>query len=173
MYPGVTAIRELLLTFAGPARVWIVARLDLDNGLSGTQVNALIDGIWSRMKREAEEIYRVYIVPVIMTFVQAGEGVVNVVLLAPVWMQITHLFMADLLWVVLVLLTAEVIAFGPAKVIRRFDERQLQSRRSPRSFFKLCACQQVVQLCLEQLCLSCIVGRRGVLAGRNEYDAQC
>ena len=69
----------------------------------------------SRMKREAEEIYRIGIVPVIMTFVQAGAGVVKVVLLAPVWMQITHLFIADSLWVVLVLLTAEVIAFGPAK----------------------------------------------------------
>ena len=29
-YPGVSAIRQLLVTFAGPGRVWIVARLDID-----------------------------------------------------------------------------------------------------------------------------------------------
>jgi len=27
-YPGVTAIRELLVTFLGPGRVWLIARLD-------------------------------------------------------------------------------------------------------------------------------------------------
>ncbi len=36
-YPGVTAIRELLATFVGPGRVWIVARVDIDDGLSGSR----------------------------------------------------------------------------------------------------------------------------------------
>jgi heme A synthase len=43
----------------------------------------------------------------LLTFLQAGGGVINVLLLAPVWMQITHLFIADSLWIALVLLTAE------------------------------------------------------------------
>lgn len=37
---------------------------------------------------------------------QLGAGVVNLALLAPVWMQILHLLLADLLWIALVLLCA-------------------------------------------------------------------
>jgi divalent metal cation (Fe/Co/Zn/Cd) transporter len=63
-YPGVTAIRELLFTFVGPSRVWIVARINIDNGLRAGQVKALTHGIESGMKHEAKDIYRVDIVPI-------------------------------------------------------------------------------------------------------------
>jgi len=49
-YPGVIAIRELLVTFVGPGRVWLVARVDIDDGLRGTQVEALVQGIESGLK---------------------------------------------------------------------------------------------------------------------------
>jgi len=62
-YPGVTSIRELVLTFLGPGQIWIVARVDIDEGLSGAQVEALVYGIESRMKHH-ENIYRVDIVPI-------------------------------------------------------------------------------------------------------------
>jgi cytochrome c oxidase assembly protein subunit 15 len=35
-------------------------------------------------------------------------GVVDVVLLAPVWLQVVHLFGADVLWAALVVLTARL-----------------------------------------------------------------
>jgi heme A synthase len=38
---------------------------------------------------------------------QVGAGLLNLVLLAPVWMQMVHLLLADLLWITLVLLCAE------------------------------------------------------------------
>jgi cation diffusion facilitator family transporter len=63
-YPGVTAIRELLFTFLGPGRVWVVARVDIDDGLSGAQVKALVRGIGSGMKHESEDVYRVDVVPI-------------------------------------------------------------------------------------------------------------
>jgi heme A synthase len=37
---------------------------------------------------------------------QIGAGLLNLVLLAPVWMQMVHLLLADLLWIALVLLCA-------------------------------------------------------------------
>jgi heme A synthase len=37
---------------------------------------------------------------------QVGAGVLNLTLLAPVWMQMVHLLLADLLWIALVLLCA-------------------------------------------------------------------
>jgi cytochrome c oxidase assembly protein subunit 15 len=41
---------------------------------------------------------------------QVVLGAVNVLLLAPVWLQIAHLLLADLLWIALVLLGAAVLA---------------------------------------------------------------
>jgi cation diffusion facilitator family transporter len=63
-HPGLTAIRELLVAFVGPGRVWIVARVDIDDGLRGAQVKSLVRGIESGLKHEAEEVYRADIVPI-------------------------------------------------------------------------------------------------------------
>ena len=63
-YPGVTAIRELLVTFVGPGRVWIVARVDIDDGLSGAQVKALVRDIEAGLKHGSEDVYRVDIVTI-------------------------------------------------------------------------------------------------------------
>jgi cation diffusion facilitator family transporter len=63
-YPGVTAIRQLLFTFVGPGRVWIVARVDIDDGLRGAQVKALVRGIESGLKHESESVYRVDVVAI-------------------------------------------------------------------------------------------------------------
>lgn len=41
--------------------------------------------------------------------VQVGLGVLNVVLLTPVWLQMIHLAVADLLWIVWVLLSVEAL----------------------------------------------------------------
>ncbi len=41
--------------------------------------------------------------------VQLVAGVINVVLLAPIWMQMLHLLLADLSWIVLVLLAASAL----------------------------------------------------------------
>ncbi len=41
---------------------------------------------------------------------QVAVGAVNVLLLAPVWLQLVHLLVADLLWIAVVLLAAAVLA---------------------------------------------------------------
>ncbi|MFB3777093.1 MAG: COX15/CtaA family protein [Bryobacteraceae bacterium] len=43
-----------------------------------------------------------------LVFLQLAAGVVNMVLLAPVWMQLVHLLLSVLLWICLVILTAEM-----------------------------------------------------------------
>jgi cation diffusion facilitator family transporter len=62
-YPGVTAIHEVLVTFIGPGRVWVIARLDVDDDLGGAQVKSLVRGIESGMKHESDAVYRVDVVP--------------------------------------------------------------------------------------------------------------
>ena len=47
---------------------------------------------------------------VTLFLIQLGAGVINLLLLAPVWMQLVHLFLADLIWITLVLLTAARLA---------------------------------------------------------------
>jgi heme A synthase len=44
---------------------------------------------------------------------QIAAGLANLLLLAPVWMQIVHLLLADLLWITLVLLSAATLKFQP------------------------------------------------------------
>lgn len=62
-YPGVTAIRGLLFTFVGPAQVWIVARVEIDDGLRAPHVKSLVRGIESGLKRASRYVYRVDVVP--------------------------------------------------------------------------------------------------------------
>ncbi|HEX3130218.1 MAG TPA: COX15/CtaA family protein [Thermoanaerobaculia bacterium] len=51
---------------------------------------------------------------VILVFLQVVAGVTNVILLAPVWMQIIHLLLADLLWISAVLLGAQSLSVESA-----------------------------------------------------------
>jgi len=43
---------------------------------------------------------------------QLGLGVFNVILLAPVWLQLVHLLVADLVWIGQVLLTILYLSAG-------------------------------------------------------------
>jgi heme A synthase len=45
-----------------------------------------------------------------LALLQLAAGIVNVILLAPIWMQILHLLIADALWIACVLLAARVLA---------------------------------------------------------------
>ena len=47
-------------------------------------------------------------------FVQLGAGTVNLLLLAPVWMQLVHLLLADAVWIATVLLAASALRVAPA-----------------------------------------------------------
>jgi cytochrome c oxidase assembly protein subunit 15 len=49
-----------------------------------------------------------------LALAQVAAGLINVVLLAPVWMQILHLFLADVLWIAVVLLAAQAFALPVA-----------------------------------------------------------
>jgi heme A synthase len=47
--------------------------------------------------------------------IEIAAGMLNLVLLAPIWMQLVHLLLADLLWIVLVLFTAAVLEKSPVQ----------------------------------------------------------
>ena len=62
-----------------------------------------------------------------LVVVQWVAGVMNVALLAPVWMQLVHLLLADLLWIALVLLGAAIFA-RTETVVEREDARLTEQR---------------------------------------------
>ena len=57
---------------------------------------------------------------------QLGAGLLNAALLAPVWLQIVHLLLADLLWLALVLLNASSLAQRDART-EEFERIGLRS----------------------------------------------
>jgi heme A synthase len=67
-----------------------------------------------RGQRVSENVMRWSSAVVWLTLFQFGLGGVNILLLTPVWTQLAHLLLTNLLWVSLVLLTASVLAAPPA-----------------------------------------------------------
>ena len=56
-----------------------------------------------------------------ITIFQLAAGMVNLSLLAPLWMQLTHLFIADVLWIAVVVLALQTcvrISFQPAQALK-------------------------------------------------------
>lgn len=66
-----------------------------------------------------------------VTVVQVILGGLNLALLAPVWLQLTHLLMADLLWIALVLLATELLRLGAEQ--KKAAEPELLNRGEPRA----------------------------------------
>jgi len=65
-----------------------------------------------RWKVEGSETQRWGRLLTMGVFLQLGAGLLNVLLLAPVWMQIVHLFLADTIWIMLALLTYSSLGLG-------------------------------------------------------------
>ncbi|HYH47695.1 MAG TPA: COX15/CtaA family protein [Thermoanaerobaculia bacterium] len=63
-----------------------------------------------RQRRPAPAVRRLANWTTGLVFLQLLAGAVNVLLLAPVWMQMVHLLLADVLWIAVVLLGATALA---------------------------------------------------------------
>jgi len=89
--PGIIAVGELIVTFLGPRRVWVVARVDIDDRLSGAQVKEvsltrLFDDAWENvmviMSRDAvksffliESRHRIRLSPALAELLDRGHRV--------------------------------------------------------------------------------------------------
>jgi cation diffusion facilitator family transporter len=63
-WPGIVSVRDLAVSFTGPHELWVVARVDIDDTLTGAQVEDLAAGIERRLMAEEPAISRVDVVPV-------------------------------------------------------------------------------------------------------------
>lgn len=60
--PGIVAVTELLVTFIGPRRAWVVARVAIDEAMTGASVEALGRAVEATLQRESPFIARVDLV---------------------------------------------------------------------------------------------------------------
>ena len=66
-----------------------------------------------------------------LVLLQFCFGAVNIALLTPVWMQVIHLLTADLIWIVLVLLTAEALGWQAEPVASRLSPSPTTAAATP------------------------------------------
>ena len=62
--PGIVAVSELLVTFVGPRRIWVVSRVDVDDGLRGDEVERLVRDTEQALRAQSNVIVRADIVTV-------------------------------------------------------------------------------------------------------------
>jgi len=61
--PGITAVGQLLVTFLGPRRLWVLARIELDGALTGAAVAELLRSTERAIHAQSPAIARVDLVP--------------------------------------------------------------------------------------------------------------
>jgi heme A synthase len=75
----------------------------------GTAIFATLAALAIAARRQDAETRRLAHVVVALFALQLAGGLLNVLLMAPVWMQLVHLLMADAVWLALVLLAASAL----------------------------------------------------------------
>jgi len=61
--PGIIAVRQLLVTFLGPRRLWVLARLELDDALDVPRMIELLTDTERMIRQQSPVIARVDLVP--------------------------------------------------------------------------------------------------------------
>ncbi len=69
-------------------------------------------GAYARTRLAAPAVHRMSRALTVLVVVQLVAGAINVALLAPAWLQIVHLLLADVLWIAATLLALEISAAG-------------------------------------------------------------
>ena len=82
----------------------ILLRLRSLHPIIAVMVSTILLGIARFSYSGREDLIRIRDILAGLTIVQLLAGAINVVLLAPVWLQLLHLLLADLLWISLVIL---------------------------------------------------------------------
>jgi heme A synthase len=66
-------------------------------------------------RRQGEWIKRLATALIALVIVQLAAGLINLLLHAPIWLQLVHLLLSDLIWIVLSLLVFQSLA-QPARI---------------------------------------------------------
>lgn len=73
-------------------------------------------GYWMLQRNYPERVQFYNQAMIMLIALQTGVGILNIYLKAPVWMQVTHLLIADTLWIVIILFTANALTSQPEEI---------------------------------------------------------
>ena len=104
LFPATSLVQGLRQDFSGAAN--FLLRLRVLHPLFAVLGALYFAGVSIHVLR-SHQAARLATCVLVLALTQLGAGALNVILLAPVWMQITHLLLADLVWIALVLLAVE------------------------------------------------------------------
>jgi heme A synthase len=110
LFPARSLAAELSKDFSPTAHLLI--RLRVLHPLIAVSVALYLVpvALYARLVHAQPTTRRLSLALILLILLQLAAGLVNVALLAPVWMQLVHLLLSDLIWIALVLLSASVLA---------------------------------------------------------------
>lgn len=120
LFPAGSLAEGVEQDFAATAHFLVRLRVWHPVAAVAVGLGTLAVAVWAALRRPTPRTRRAALAVCGLFLAQVVGGFVNLVLLAPVWMQLVHLLMADLLWMALVLLTVEVLRADEAPA--RLDE---------------------------------------------------
>jgi heme A synthase len=115
LFPPATLAAGLAQDLAPGAHLFVRLRA-LHPALAVTTVaSILVASAALRVLRPSRTVNRISYALAGLAFLQVGAGLLDVVTLAPVWLQLVHVVLADAVWCALVLLAGSALATAPAR----------------------------------------------------------
>lgn len=114
LFPASSLREGLAMDFSPTAHVLLRLRIFHPVIAVAVGVYLAFAAAMAALFRPVPTVKRLALALVALFALQIGLGFLNLYLLAPVWMQLVHLFVADLVWIALVLLCAAALAEAPA-----------------------------------------------------------
>jgi heme A synthase len=106
LFPAESLSQGLQQDFSGNAHFLIELRIIHPITAILTGIYLFLLAVTVSLQRPSPVVQRFAGMVLILIFIQLLAGALNVVLLAPVWMQIVHLLLADVIWILFVILSA-------------------------------------------------------------------
>jgi len=120
LYPSTSLRAGWALDFSAAAPLWI--RLRIFHPLIAVLACAYIVVAVLSMRTAASAARPWGMAVVLLAAAELVAGMVNLDLLAPIWMQLTHLLIADLLWIALVVFAAAALQPKAVPAMQRFQK---------------------------------------------------
>ncbi|QDE94910.1 COX15/CtaA family protein [Myxococcus xanthus] len=117
LFPSTSLVEGLRQDISETAHILI--KLRVLHPLLAVSVGAflVLASRWVARVRPSEDVRRAASAITVLYAVQLGAGVTNLLLLAPVWMQLVHLLLADFVWMAVVVLCAAGLAADAPRVV--------------------------------------------------------
>jgi len=111
LFPTASLKASLAQDFASGSH--LLLRLRLFHPAMATVALFYVLWMWRQLSKSARESSATLSLLVTTLLAQVALGILNVLLLAPVWLQITHLMVAEIFWILLVIASADLLVNTP------------------------------------------------------------